>query len=219
MIRRPPRSTLFPYTTLFRSPVAGVRHSGTSYSTSASASAGDVVTIEYEDGNPARSRIEGMRRAQFSPLVGLVNIFPLVGLGLLIPAVLKGRTRNQLLREGVLVTGKLTSKRSTNIRINRRLLYELRFEFTARDGRRYEAKARSTDTRRLEDDADEALLYDPDHPTRAYVLDEAPARPKFDPAGDLLGNPLGAIRAMILPTLVILVHGAIFVSKFGIPGL
>src|SRR3712207_8248657 len=26
MIRRPPRSTLFPYTTLFRSPLAGVTH-------------------------------------------------------------------------------------------------------------------------------------------------------------------------------------------------
>src|SRR2546425_3960570 len=26
MIRRPPRSTLFPYTTLFRSGVAGIRH-------------------------------------------------------------------------------------------------------------------------------------------------------------------------------------------------
>src|SRR2546430_8426817 len=26
MIRRPPRSTLFPYTTLFRSPVQGIRH-------------------------------------------------------------------------------------------------------------------------------------------------------------------------------------------------
>src|SRR5438270_8009034 len=26
MIRRPPRSTLFPYTTLFRSPLAGARH-------------------------------------------------------------------------------------------------------------------------------------------------------------------------------------------------
>src|SRR3712207_8865109 len=26
MIRRPPRSTLFPYTTLFRSPLAGERH-------------------------------------------------------------------------------------------------------------------------------------------------------------------------------------------------
>src|SRR5256885_12634202 len=29
MIRRPPRSTLFPYTTLFRSPVSGDRKSGT----------------------------------------------------------------------------------------------------------------------------------------------------------------------------------------------
>src|SRR2546426_8946235 len=28
MIRRPPRSTLFPYTTLFRSEAAGLRHGG-----------------------------------------------------------------------------------------------------------------------------------------------------------------------------------------------
>src|SRR5437016_9364033 len=32
MLRRPPRSTLFPYTTLFRSPVAGTRrHRGINY--------------------------------------------------------------------------------------------------------------------------------------------------------------------------------------------
>src|SRR5260370_32829542 len=33
MIRRPPRSTLFPYTTLFRSPLAAPRRAGPDYGT------------------------------------------------------------------------------------------------------------------------------------------------------------------------------------------
>src|SRR2546421_5378642 len=39
MIRRPPRSTLFPYTTLFRSSTNASRHSGCAASISAAASA------------------------------------------------------------------------------------------------------------------------------------------------------------------------------------
>jgi hypothetical protein len=82
-------------------------------------------------------------------------------------------------------------------------VWELTFDFTARDGRQCQAKARTTDTARLEDEAHEPLLYDPDDTTRAYVLDEAPSRPKLDPDGQLEGRPLAAIFALIIPALVI----------------
>src|SRR2546425_3715377 len=54
MIRRPPRSTLFPYTTLFRSPFGGraprrSRESRTARSTSA-------ITVAATNASPGRSR-------------------------------------------------------------------------------------------------------------------------------------------------------------------
>ena len=193
--------------------VAGNLMTGTSYSTGASATPGDTVTIEYDEDDPARSRIEGMRRAIFGPAVAFVNIFPFVGLVLLIPATITGMKRNRLLREGLVANGKLISKSPTNMTVNRRPVMELRFEFTARDGRRYEAKARTTDTDRLEDEATEPLLYDPSDPERAYLMDEAPARPEIEPNGDLRGNAAAAIRKLILPAIVIAAHGWILLQK------
>lgn len=193
--------------------VAGTLHSGTSYSTGDSLSAGETVTVEYDQGDPSRSRIEGMRRALFGPWVVLVNLFPFIGLALMIPATITGLKRNRLLRDGLIAQGKLVSKEATNITINDRPLYELGFEFTARDGKHYVAKARATDTARLQDESREPLLYDPADPTRAYVLDEAPARPEFEPGGELRGNPVRAIRATILPLIVIVAHGWVLWTK------
>src|SRR3712207_8634089 len=53
MIRRPPRSTLFPYTTLFRShlPESGFRHVFVEYGQDA---AGDLVEVRDALGHPYR---------------------------------------------------------------------------------------------------------------------------------------------------------------------
>src|SRR5258708_31947685 len=54
MIRRPPRSTLFPYTTLFRSVPAFVSHDGTAFVTAHSFEAGRRGALSPA-GDPARS--------------------------------------------------------------------------------------------------------------------------------------------------------------------
>ena len=181
----------------------GVRFSGTSYSSGNSASVGDDVTVEYDEKNPERSRIEGMRRAQFGPLVSLVAIFPFIGFVLLLFATRTGVRRNALLRNGLLTSGKLVGRERTNMTINDRPVWKMIFEFTGRDGQRHEASANTTDTSRLEDEAQEPLLYDPDNPSRAYVLDEAPARPQFEPNGELKGRPVAGFLATIIPGIVI----------------
>jgi Protein of unknown function (DUF3592) len=189
---------------------------GVSYSTGQSVSSGEAVEIEFDQDHPARSRIAGQGRAMFGPGVTFVSLFPLIGLAILVPATISGIRRNRLLREGLLATGTLKSKSRTNVTVNNRPLYELLFEFTARDGRLHEAKARSTFTKRLEDEAQEPLLYDPNDPTRAYMLDEAPARPELEANGDLRGRPAAAVRSLILPTLMIVAHGAVLLFKSGL---
>jgi hypothetical protein len=185
--------------------VAGRLLSGTSYTTGTSATAGDDVTIEYKPGNPLRSRIEGMRTGMFGSFILFVTIFPLVGAVIIWFGTKGGFRRARLLRSGVLTTGTLTHKEPTNTTINDARVYELTFAFTSRDGRRCEVVARSHQTERLEDERDEPLLYDPNEPSRAYLLDELPGRPEIDGGGELVGRPL-ALLSLILPALVIGAH-------------
>jgi hypothetical protein len=189
--------------------VAGTRLTGTSYTTGSSVSQGDSVTVEYDADAPARSRIEGMRRALFGPGLTAVGILPLVGLLLLVPATLTGLKRNRLLRDGLLANAKLISKQPTNMTVNDRPVYELCFEFMARDGQRQEMTVRTSSTQRLEDEGDEPLLYDPADPSRAYLLDEAPARPELELTGELRGNSSRAVRVLVLPAIVIAVQSLI----------
>ena len=193
--------------------VAGQPYEGTSYSLGSGASQGEEVTVEYDPDDPSRSRIEGMRRNMFGAWAAIVSIFPAIGLGLVVPFVISGIKRNRLLREGILTTGVLIHKTRTNITINNRPVWELTFEFTDRLGQRHEAKARSTDTSRLEDDSSEPLLYDPNDPSRAYVLDEAPARPQFGLNGEMLGRGGGALARLILPAIVIGANVMVLLTK------
>lgn len=183
--------------------VGGQRYLGTSYTTQGSRNNGDTVEVEYDEKNPAKSRIAGMRRAQFGPFVSFVAIFALIGFGVLYFGMRSGLRRNRVLRTGLLSMGTLVAKEPTNVTVNKRPVWKLTFEFVGRDGRKYEADAHTTDTARLEDEAQEPLLYDPDEPSRAYVLDEAPARPQFEPNGELRGRPLAGFASLIVPAIVI----------------
>jgi hypothetical protein len=183
--------------------VDGRKVDGTSYTTGDSKSQGDAVTVEYDEKHPERSRIAGMRRAQFGPFVAFVAIFPFIGAMFVLFSTLSGFRRNHLLRHGVLASGTLLGRERTNVTVNDRPVWKLTFEFTGRDGQRREATASTTDTSRLEDEAQEPLLYDPDNPDKAYVLDEAPARPQFEPNGELRGRPIAGLLSAIIPGIVI----------------
>ncbi|HEV7764365.1 MAG TPA: DUF3592 domain-containing protein [Thermoanaerobaculia bacterium] len=196
--------------------VAGVTHTGVSYSNSQSVSPGESVTIEYAEGSPGKSRIAGMRRAIFSPAVAFVIIFPLVGFLILYFATRSGIKRNRLLREGVVAEGTFKSKAPTNVTVNGRRVYALTFDFVARDGQHHEVTTRTSDSSRLQDEDTEPLLYDPNDPTSAYLLDEMPARPEIEANGDLSGKVGGAVRMLILPAIVIVGHGMVLLAKLGL---
>jgi hypothetical protein len=179
---------------------------GVAYSVGRRAEPGERVAVEYAEAAPARSRIAGMRRAPFGAWALALGIFALAGLVLVVVASVSGWRRARLLQDGHLVMGKLVRKRPTNTRVNRRVVYELTFEFTGRDGRRHEMTARTSFPERLEDEKREPLLYDPARPSRAYLLDQAPSRPRFGTAGELLGSPRPGLR-LLLPVLVVAANG------------
>jgi hypothetical protein len=186
--------------------VAGRTFEGTSYTTGGAPAQGDSVEVEFDEGNPGRSRIAGMRRAPFGPGVLFVLLFPAIGLVWLYLATRSGFRRNRLLAQGILAQGTLKNMEETNVRINGRPVYALTFEFIDRRGQRQKALARMTDPDRLRDDATEPLLYDPENPSRAYLLDELPARPSVEQNGDLAGRAGVALAVLILPAIVIGAH-------------
>lgn len=191
------------YANYYAFSLAGQRQTGVSYSTGEAGTVGAEVEVEYDESDPTWSRIAGMRRGHFGPLVLFVLIFPAIGLAFVFFALRSGWRRSRLLRNGEFTMGRLVGKEPTNVTVNKRRVYELTFEFISRDGQRREAKARTTDTQRLEDEAQEPLLYDPDNPSVAYVLDELPQRPSIDGTGELEGRFGAAIGLIIIPGIVI----------------
>ena len=196
--------------------VAGSTFEGRSYATGAAPADGAEVAVEYDEGNPKRSRISGMRRAMFGPWVAFVAVFPLAGFVILFFATRSGIKRNHLLREGILTTGTFLRKEPTNMTVNKRRVWELTFEFKDRAGMRQEVSARTTDTHRLEDESAEPLLYDPNDPARAYLLDEVPSRPRFEGNGEMAGRTVAAGFALLLPLLVIGLNAFAAAMKLGV---
>jgi hypothetical protein len=189
--------------------VAGQKYEGVSYLTGQTSSR-ERATIEYLKNDPQRSRIRGMRRRLFSAPVQLLTLIPLTGALIAYFGMKKGRARNRLLESGYLATGTLVDKRQTMVSENRKPVYELTFEFTARDGRRQKAVVRSSAPERLEDERHEPLLYDAENPAQSYLLDELPARPAIDAEGQLVAKPAAARRALMIPALVIALNAILW---------
>jgi hypothetical protein len=191
--------------------VAGRDYSGVSYSDGARVRRGDKVTIEFDEKDPSRSRIAGMRRAirdWRSPQLIVMTIFSIIGLSMIAGGLRTGRRRINLLRAGLLAMGKLTATRPMDVNLDDPR-YELTFEFTARDARRAEAKVRTNDAyrtyriARLSHGGSVPLLFDPDDPSRAYLLEAEPARPRIDELGHLRGRMFAAAARLIQAVVIL----------------
>ena len=192
-----------------------IQYEGVSYSTGTQRHKGDAVIIEFPKGNPATSRIQGMRMGQFGAAVVFVLIFPLVGLGFMLPGLWSGIKANRLLVNGKEALGTLKSKVPTNVKVNKRTVYKLTFEFVAEDGYTYQAVAKSHRPEILEDEAQEPLLYDPSDPRNAVMLDSLPGLPRIDERGQIqTRSHLKALLVLILPALTIIGHGTYLYIHF-----
>jgi Protein of unknown function (DUF3592) len=192
----------------------GTEYQSTSYATGRALKKGKTITIEYPQGNPAVSRIAGMRRKP-GGLFGLIPlIFPLIGLIFMAVGIQKGIKGNRLLGRGEVATGKLISKEPTNTKINDRTVYKLTFEFEAGDGRTYQVQAKTHLPHKLEDEAEEPLVYDLMRPDYAVMLDNLPGRPRINDSGSFAASGWGAIRCLLIPVATLIGHGMYIYLKF-----
>ncbi|MDF1546495.1 MAG: DUF3592 domain-containing protein [Bacteroidales bacterium] len=153
----------------------GNSYTGLGYTTGNQKSVGDELMVLYKMDQPSASKAIDLRTSEFGGSVGLfVLIFPLIGLIMLILGTRNTLKQIFILQIGELAEGKFLYKEATNTQVNKQTVYELTFEFTASDNQIYKAIAKTHKYHRLEDEPFEKLVYDPDNPTNAVLLDALP---------------------------------------------
>ena len=79
----------------------------------------------------------------------------------------------------------------------------------------YQAIARTHEIAKLEDQAEEPLLYDPMRPAYAVMLDDLPGNPRINDNGNIQAGPAsGTIMLLIIPLATIIGHGMYIYLKF-----
>lgn len=153
----------------------GSKYDGKSYSEYYFYQPGDTVQVIYSNINPSISKIEGMRSGEVALWVlFLFSPFFLVGLGFTIFGLNKSFKEIYLLQVGSTALGTLIKKESTSTSINNQRVYKYTFEFTAQDGQKYKTICKTHITALLEDEKHEKLVYDPNNPEKALLLDSLP---------------------------------------------
>jgi hypothetical protein len=166
------------------------------------------VNVEYVTRFPEISRVEGMRRGIFGAWSIFVVIFPLIGFGFLVSGISYGIKANQLLSMGKITFGKLISTESTGVRVNRRPVLKLTFSFLSEAGQDWEVTAKTHEPGDLRDEEEEPILYDPDDPSYAVLMDNLPGSTEFDASGQLLPASIWEIlKVLFLPGLTVVGHG------------
>ena len=191
----------------------GKTYQGVSYATGRRVPPGETVPVEYVPGNPAVSRISGMRTTVFGRLVLFVLLFPLVGLAFLAGGLRNGLRAARLLTRGHAALGVLKSKAPTNVTINKMPVYKLTFSFKADDGIEYNAVCKTHQTAAVEDDERERLLYDPVRPSNAVLLDSLPGAPRIDDMGHLVATGNGWLP-LLLPIAAVGVNALFVYLRF-----
>ena len=168
---------------------------------------GATVTVEYPVGRPHLSRIQGMRRQRLGPLGGLIlAIMPLGAIIFMAFRIRKGYRHYALLKHGILAKSLLMEKTRTNVSVNDRPVYKLTFGFTAQDGKDYAVNVRTHETGSLEDDDEERLLYHPDNPANAAMVDKLLGQPSLNEHGSIQPQSV-PLWPCFIPALTLLGHG------------
>ena len=153
----------------------GGTYEGSGFVTGYEYEIGDEIEVKYKRNQPELSLATGMRDGAFGGWIALlVLIFPLVGGIMLFFGTKKAVNSIRILKYGEIAQGKFISKESTNVKINEQTVYKLKFEFTAKNGEKYETYSKTHKPHLLEDDEFEKLVYDRDEPENAVLVDTLP---------------------------------------------
>jgi hypothetical protein len=189
----------------------GAQRAGRSYTTGRRHEVGQSVRVEYLA--PELSRIEGARRTLFGPVALVSLLFPALGAALAIVGVRSGARTLRLLRDGQLASASLVKREATNWQINDRPVELLSFEYSGADGVSRTLTQRTAEAGELTDERREALLYLPESPERATLVDALPKVVAVNEQGELVSGA-GSALVLVAPVLALLVNGAFAALRF-----
>ena len=165
---------VYEYTYTYNPP-DGANYKGAGYSTGQIFEIDELIKINYKRNQQEISKAKELRLSSFPMGVGfIVLIFPLVGAILFYFGAKKARNAIQVLKIGEIAYGKFLHKEATNTTVNKQRVYKLFFEFTAKDNKTYQTVSKTHKYHRLEDEEQEMLVYDPDDPENAVLIDALP---------------------------------------------
>lgn len=192
----------------------GKKYLGTSYTIEKTAMPEQSVTVEFSADSPEHSRIEGFNEA-ITPwwVTIIVMIFPMLGLLFIYLSVKHVPKTISLLRNGILTYADYVDKEKTNLIVNDSQVYKLRFGFEDDRGDSHYVFALSHQIDDLMDDPQEAVIYNPQQPAKALVLDNLPGKPYLNEEGQWEWQAKG--YAYLLPVvLAVAVNSIIAFFKF-----
>ncbi len=156
-------------------PPDGGNYEGIGYSTGKIFEIDDPIQVIYKRNKQQIAKATELRLSSFPVWAGfIVLIFPLVGAIMLYFSTKKAINAIYILKIGEIAYGKFLYKEATNTTVNKQRVFKLFFEFTAKDNKLYKTVAKTHHYHRLEDDDEEKLVYDPDDPENAVLLDALP---------------------------------------------
>lgn len=177
-------------------------HRGRSYA-HACLEAGEAA-VEFPKGRPELARLQGMRRAPFSPAVLFILIFPGIGLIFVLSSVRTGLRDIGLLERGLMARAKAASSKPTNLRVNNQVVWEVTMSFRDRSGAERRMTARTRDPLKLERDGVHSVFYDPDDPSEAIAVDALPQPLFSDASGRLTTDGWRRARLGLTPPCIAL---------------
>lgn len=192
---------------------AGAERTGRSYS-SGPPKLEATATVEYLKLRPQWSRIEGLRRGMFGPGALVVLAFPAIGVALVGIALRSGRKTLRLLAQGQIAQAQFVSEEETNIKINGRPVLGLNFQFTASDGQQHSIHHSTSTPGALRDERRETVLYDPETPDDALLVDQLPDAVAANEQGEIVAQGRGSLWAGLIPLLTLLMNGGCAVREF-----
>lgn len=136
----------------------------------------------------------------------MVLLFPAIGLGMIYVGLSKGLRALRLLTHGIPASGRLVREEATSVQINDTPVIAMTFEFKTVDGRTARCVAKTHLTRDLKDDAEEPLVYAPEDPTVAVLLDDLPGKPRINEASVVRSREGWVWHLLLLPVGTLLMH-------------
>ncbi len=173
-------------------------------------SAGNKAEVQYLPGNPEVACLKGASISMFPIWVmALVIIFPLVGLGLLLPSLISGWGKIKLLRFGVVTGAKKLFANATNMKVNNVPVMKFSYEFQDNLGMVYTGSSKTTGMGYIGDEAVEPVLYLPSNPKKSTLVDALPIEfpLEVDQSGQWLDkNGFKSILTAGISFILIFVH-------------